>query len=147
MILIGQVEFSKVQLMTSDLQIRVNGLECLHVSGQPSPDQKSEHLLTINTRHLLYNTLVLTHLDYCSTVYHSCNIPARNKLEHVQSYGMRIILKRQPRTNSESLRNSLDWITLHQRKQNSMLWPCSTLPKVQVYQVINANVGLSLIHI
>ena len=39
----------------------------------------------------------------------------------MQNYAMRIILKKPPRTHSESLRQTLGWTTLKKRRQNNML--------------------------
>ena len=65
--------------------------------------RRSNTYLPTATRRMLYNALVLPHLDYCSTVYNSCSISLSDKLERVQNYAMRIILKKPPRTNSEPL--------------------------------------------
>jgi len=72
--------------------------------------------LPSSTRCLLYNALVLPHLDYCSVVWHSCGKTIGDRLERVLNYAMRIILKKPPRTSSETLRNKLGWTTLHRRR-------------------------------
>ena len=64
---------------------------------------------------------VLPHLDYCSTVWHTCNQTLSQSLERSQNYAMRVILNQPPRTRSASLRDQLHWTTLHQRRHNQML--------------------------
>ena len=83
--------------------------------------RKSSTYLPTATRRLLYNALVLPHLDHCSVIYNSCSVNLSDQLERVQNYAMRIILKKPPRTHSESLRQTLGWTTLKKRRQNNML--------------------------
>ena len=49
--------------------------------------------LPVKIRKMLYNSLVLPHLDYCSTVWHSCNQTLFHSLERSQNYAMRVILR------------------------------------------------------
>ena len=56
--------------------------------------------LPVKIRKMLYNSLVLPHLDYCSTVWHSCNQTLSQSLERTQNYAMRVILSQPPRTRS-----------------------------------------------
>ena len=77
--------------------------------------------LSVDTRKLLYNTLVLPHLQYCSTVWLPCSQALSLRLERVQNYSMRVILNQPPRTPSAFLRKQLNWTTLAQRRQNHML--------------------------
>ena len=69
----------------------------------------------------LYNTLVLPHLQYCSTVWLPCSQALSLRLERVQNYSMRVILNQPPRTPSAFLRKQLNRTTLAQRRQNHML--------------------------
>ena len=83
--------------------------------------RRSSTYLPTATRRMLYNALVLPHLVYCSTVYNSCSNSLSDKLERVQNYAMRIILKKPPRTSSEPLRKTLGWSTLKKRRHINML--------------------------
>ena len=84
--------------------------------------RRASAYLPSSTRRLLYNALVLPHLDYCSTVWHSCSKASSDRVERVQNYAMRIILKKPPRTSSEALCNDLGWTTLHVRRHKAMLY-------------------------
>ena len=48
--------------------------------------------LPVQIRKMLYNSLLLPHLDYCSTVWHFCNKTLSQSLERSQNYAMRVIL-------------------------------------------------------
>ena len=101
-----------------------------------SAERRASAYLPTATRRLLYNALVLPHLDYCSVVYHSCNISNSNKLERVQNYAMRVILKKPPRTPSEPLHDALGWTTLQLRRQNRLL--------CQVYRCLHGHAPMYL---
>ena len=64
---------------------------------------------------------MLLHLDYYSTVWHSCNKTLSQSLDRSQNYAMRVILDQPPRMRSAPLRDQLHWTTLHQRRHNQML--------------------------
>jgi len=61
-------------------------------------------VLPVKTKKELYSALVLPYLDYCSVVWQECSKEQVQRLERVQNYGMRIILSKPPRTNSEEMR-------------------------------------------
>ena len=77
------------------------------LAGLAAVRRASAYLPTA-VRRLLYNALVLPHLDHCSVMYHSYNTSHSNKLERVQNYATCMILKKAPRTPSESLRRHWD---------------------------------------
>ena len=54
--------------------------------------RRASQYLLVKIRKMLYNSLVLPHLDYCSTVWHSCNQTLSQSLERTQNYAMRVIL-------------------------------------------------------
>ena len=55
--------------------------------------RKASSYLPVETRNMLYLSLVLPYLDYCSTVWHSsCSQALSNSVEQVQNYAMRVIL-------------------------------------------------------
>ena len=78
--------------------------------------------LPVKIHKMLYNSLVLPHLDYCSTVWHFSNQTLFQSLERTQNYAMRVILSQPPHTRSAPLRDQLHWTTLHQRCHNQMLF-------------------------
>ena len=73
-------------------------------------------VLPMKAKKELYNALVLPYLDYCSIVWQECSKEQVQRLERVQNYGMRIILSKPPRTNSEEMRRELKWRTLDSRR-------------------------------
>ena len=77
--------------------------------------------LPIKTRIMLYNALVLPHLDYCSCIWNSCGVDGRNKIERVQNYAMRLIMSAEPRTPSAELRSKLSWMTLQNRRNMQVI--------------------------
>ena len=78
-------------------------------------------MLPMKTKKELYNTLVLPYLDYCSIVWQECSKEQVQRLERVQNYGMRIILSKPPRINSEEMRRELKWRTLEPRRNMRIL--------------------------
>ena len=84
--------------------------------------RRTSHFLPSKTCKTMYNSTVLPHLDYCSTIWHSCSSTLSQSIERIQNYAMRTILKKPPRTPSAPLRERLNWTTLHQRRHNFMLY-------------------------
>jgi len=68
-----------------------------------------------------FQTFVLPHLDYCLAVWHSCGVTLSQKIEGVQNYAMRLILRKPHRTSSEPLRRLLQLQTLSHRRANNVL--------------------------
>ena len=62
-------------------------IACIHRASQYVPAKIHK---------MLYNSLVLPHLDYCSTVWHSCNQTLSQSLERTQNYAMIVILSQPP---------------------------------------------------
>ena len=83
--------------------------------------RKASSYLPVNTRKMLYLSLVLPHLDYCFTVWHSsCSQALSNSIEWVQNYAMRVILHQPPQIPNAPLRHKLGWSTLWQRRHRHM---------------------------
>ena len=83
--------------------------------------RRVSHHLPLNTRKMLYCSLVLPYVDYCSTIWHTCTQAVSNDIERIQNYAMRVILHQPPRTPSAALREKLNWTTIRQRRHNHML--------------------------
>ena len=66
---------------------------------------------------LLYQSIVLPHLDYCAVVWTECSREDATKLERVQKKGMRLILDEDYECPSANMRLRLDWMTLHNRRR------------------------------
>ena len=62
------------------------------------------------TRITLYNTLILPHIDYCSTIWsNSLRKQDLVNLQKIQNRAMRIILECQPRTHIMDMLDTLKW--------------------------------------
>ena len=68
-------------------------------------------------RKLLYQSIVLPHLDYCAVVWTECSREDATTLERVQKRGMRFILDEDYGCPSASMRLRLGWMTLHNRRR------------------------------
>ena len=75
----------------------------------------SKHL-PMKTRKMLFNAIVLPHLDYCCVVWANCTKELQQKLQRLHNYGMRIILQVPARSPSSMSRAKLRWTTLEQRR-------------------------------
>ena len=80
---------------------------------------------------MLYQSFALPHLDYCAVVWNGCGVGLSDRIQRVQNYAMRIILRKPPRTSSEVLRQSLGWTSLKTRRQIAILG--------QVHRCINGR--------
>ena len=75
--------------------------------------------LPCHIRKLLYQSFVLPH---CSVVWNSCSTTLIKRIERIQNYALRIILRKPPLTSSESLRQTLGWTTLETRRKKVLLY-------------------------
>ena len=82
--------------------------------------RRAGHYLPCSIRKLLYLSLVLPHLDYCFVVWHACGTTLSDRVERIQNYAMRMILRKPPRTRSHPLCQMLGWTTLHHRRHLAM---------------------------
>ena len=72
--------------------------------------------LLCHIRKLLYQSFVLPHLDYCSVVWNNCGATLTGRVERIQNYALRMILRKLPPTSSELLQQILGWTTLKARR-------------------------------
>ena len=68
------------------------------------------------TRMMLFNALVLPHLDFCSSVWHQCGEVLAMRIERIQKYAMRLITSSSLRTSSDGLRSKLSWMSMRDRR-------------------------------
>ena len=66
---------------------------------------------------VLYNTLVLPHLDYCSCVWLTCGVNLQMELERIQNYAIKLVTSAKSSTTSAQLRSELSWTTLQDRRE------------------------------
>ena len=75
------------------------------------------------TRVTLYNTLVLPHLDYCSTIWGiSIGKGDLQRLQRIQNAAMRIILQCHHRTHIRDMLNCLKWLSVEQRLRHNLCY-------------------------
>ena len=77
---------------------------------------RASQFVDSRTRITLYNTLILPHLDYCSTVWsgslRKCDLV---RLQRIQNRAMRVILQCHPRTHILDMLGTLKWMSIKQR--------------------------------
>ena len=77
--------------------------------------KRAATFLPIDTRALMFNTMVLPHLDYCCTIWGTTRDTNICKLQKIQNRGMRIILQCHPRTHIADMLSNLKWLSNKQR--------------------------------
>ena len=105
-----------LNIFTSPLYSEQGGLEI-----QLAAIRRAGSYLPCHIRKLLYQSFILPHLEYCSVAWHYCGAMLTSRIERVQNYSMRVILRKPPGTRSQPLRQYLGWNTLEQRRHNAML--------------------------
>ncbi len=88
--------------------------------------RKSREFLDQNTSLLLYKSLVLPHFDYCDTVYDCAADVHLQKLQKMQNSACRTMLLCNSRTPIKEMHDTLDILTLNQRRQLHMSLDCFT---------------------
>lgn len=83
--------------------------------------------IPIETRKTLFNTIVLPHYDYCSTVWGSYCDSKLIRLQRTQNRAMRIILNEEPRCHVPPLLARTNFLSVNQRFYVNM---CVTMWKV-----------------
>ena len=89
--------------------------------GKMAVIRRAGSYLPCHIRKLLYQAFVLLHLDYCSVVWNGCGTTLTKRMERIQNYALRAILRKPPLTSSELLRHTLGWTTLKTRRHNALL--------------------------
>ena len=78
--------------------------------------------LPVHSRKLLYQSFIVSQLDYCSVILHdSCSKTLSDQIERIQNYAMRIILNKSPHTSSAPLSQQLGLTSLKTRRRNATL--------------------------
>ena len=67
-------------------------------------------------RFIIYKAYILPSFDYCDVVWNNCTEKLAMKLERLQNYAGRIILKERRVTSATSIRRELHWLTLKERR-------------------------------
>ena len=83
--------------------------------------RRASSYLPCHIRRMLYLSFVLLHFEYCSVVWHHCGTALTSRLEGVQNYALRVILKKPPRSDTEEMRSQLNLLSLSRRREISMI--------------------------
>jgi len=89
--------------------------------GKLAAIRRAGSYMPCHIRKLLYQAFILPHLDYFSVVWNGCGATLSKRVERIQNYALRVILRKPPLTSSELLRQTLGWTTLKTRCHNAML--------------------------
>ena len=84
-------------------------------------------ILNLSQRVKVYESLVLPHFDYCSTVWGNCGSVLRGKLQKLQNRAARIITFSGYEVRSSDILSFLGWYDLETRRKNQK---CSFMYKV-----------------
>ena len=76
--------------------------------------KRAAPFLLIDTRALMFNTMVLPNLDYCCTIWGTTSDTNIGKLQKIQNRGMRIILQCHLRTHIVDMLTNLKWLSIKQ---------------------------------
>lgn len=91
------------------------GKICAKIAKKINFINRIRHNVDDETVKNIYNTIVLPHFDYCSSVLFMCNEQSIADLQKLQSRAMRIILKCNRLTSRQFMLNKLKWMSVRQR--------------------------------
>jgi hypothetical protein len=69
----------------------------------------------VNSRKLVYQSIILPHIDYCSSILYLASKEQLKRLQLLQNRAMRIVLNCHWRTSREWMLNILGWQSIKQR--------------------------------
>ena len=78
---------------------------------------RSNNTLSLPSRMILTNALVVPHFNYGDIIYDGCNATAREELERSQNYAAKALLGKGKFSSATNALKELNWIPLHQRRQ------------------------------
>ena len=89
--------------------------------GKIASIRRSSVYLPKQVRKMLYLSVFIPHLDYCSVVWHNCGVVLTSGVERIQNYALRVILKKTSRSDTKEMRSQLSLPTLEHRRLTSTL--------------------------
>ena len=78
---------------------------------------RSYRMLNTDTRKMLYNAIIASRLNYCDSIWDSCKMNNKNKIQTIQNRCARRILNCLPGTSAAPLLRELGWIDLDQKRK------------------------------
>ena len=120
--LVQQLSFIKLLGVTLDnklnFHVHIANL-CRKVGRQVGVLNRLKRLVPVEARIELYNSFILTHLNYCSTVWHFCRKGDSDKLEKLNERALRTVF--QDKSSSyETLLNQARKTTLYNRRMQDI---------------------------
>jgi hypothetical protein len=99
------------------------------------------------TRVTLYNTLILPHIDYCSTVWgNSVSEGDLKRLQRIQNAAMRIILQCHYRTDIADMLDTLQWLNVKQRLHFNLCCLSWKIQQKEVPEYLQNTVEVREVH-
>lgn len=99
----------------------INNL-CAKISKKIGFLKRIRRHLSLSCALTIYNTIILPHFDFCSSIIYICNSESQNRLQILQNRAMRTVLKCDYRTPIQEMLNTLKWLSVLQRlKLNALL--------------------------
>ena len=92
----------------------VHGNTCCFLHADFEIDHQFD--LIHELRLIIYKAYILPSFDYCDVVWNNCTEKLAMKLERLQNYAGRIILKDCRVTSATSIRRELHWLTLKEQR-------------------------------
>lgn len=71
--------------------------------------------ITFETRIITYNAFTLPHFDFCASLSVNCMKEHINRLQKLQNRAMRLILRCEYRSHTDTMLKALDWLSVNQR--------------------------------
>ena len=78
---------------------------------------RSNNVLSLPSRKLLTNALVVPHYNYGDIIYDGCSAEAKKELERSQAYAAKALLGRSKFSSTTNALTELKWIPLEQRRK------------------------------
>ena len=98
--------------------------------------KRVSQFVPLQSRITLYNTIVLPHFDYCTTIWDMSSSKQINRLQILQNRGMKIVLQCHRRTHICDRLSKLKWLNVRQR--------LFYLKSIFMYKIVNKLTPLYL---
>ena len=134
-----QAESREISVKNGSKTITIKSKSCLKILGMKVDNQltwknhssqikqrttnaikniaRANNVLSLPSRLILTNALVVPHYNYGDVVYDGCTAGVANDLERNQNYAARAMLGAPKFSSATSALHQLDWIPLRQRRQ------------------------------
>ena len=69
---------------------------------------------------IVYNSLIMSHLNYCDVIWANCGVTNQNILQKIQNRAARIINNTEWRSSATENLSKLNWLTLEQKRKDNI---------------------------